>query len=89
MNANAVHKHPPTQPSDNLNATGDPRWHHMSDLRWHPTTADEMKAFVGINIATGGQRLAGIPRLATFRQCMTGERTGRSATVKTCQSEAT
>ena len=45
-NANAVHKHPPVQPTaDNLNATSDPHW--------HPTTADEMKAFVGINIAMG------------------------------------
>ena len=24
-----------------------------SDAHWHPTTADEMKAFVGINIAMG------------------------------------
>ena len=28
-----------------------PRFH--IDPHWHPTTADEMKAFVGINIAMG------------------------------------
>ena len=45
-NANAVYKHPPAQPTaDNTNATSDPHW--------HPTTADEMKAFVRINIAMG------------------------------------
>ena len=33
MNANAIYKHPPTQPnSDNTNATSDPHW--------HTTTAD-------------------------------------------------
>ena len=44
-NANAASKRPPAQPSDDPNATSDPHW--------RATTADEMRAFVGINIAMG------------------------------------
>ena len=44
-NLNAAAKRPPLQPTDNVNATSDPHW--------QPTTASEMKAFVGLNIAMG------------------------------------
>ena len=43
-NANAVRKSPADN-DDDPNAT--------SDEHWHPTTAQEMEAFVGINIAMG------------------------------------
>ena len=44
-NANAVAKRPPAQPANDPDATPDPGW--------HATTAGEMKAFVGLNIAMG------------------------------------
>ena len=44
-NANAASKHSPLQPSDDPVATSDPRW--------LATTADEIKAFIGMNIAMG------------------------------------
>ena len=44
-NLNAAAKRPPVQPTDNVNATSDPHW--------QPTTASEMNAYVGLNIAMG------------------------------------
>ena len=44
-NANAAVKRPPLQPTVDVYATSDPHW--------HPTSAAEVQAFVGINIAMG------------------------------------
>ena len=44
-NANAAAKRPPLQPTVDVYAASDPHW--------HPTSAAEVQAFVGINIAMG------------------------------------
>ena len=45
INANAAAKRPPLQPTVDVCATSDPHW--------HPTSAAEVQAFVGINFAMG------------------------------------
>ena len=58
-NANAARKRPPAKPRDDPTAT--------SDLHWHATTEDEMRAFIGINIAMG------LKDLADYRDCWSDE----------------